>query len=164
MKLEFSGQIFFFFEKYSNINSRDKFAQWEPSCSMRRDGRTDKRDEANSRFPRLCARVIEERIPSRMLPQYEVHSLTHHRPASLDCRSEACWLFAGLVDVHCEWVTRCGDSMVLDTGWPEEVKDTKWHQFDSLYEMWRAVRVSQYWCVIHCTNGKIYMASVGRKK
>jgi len=38
MKLEFSRQIF---EKYSNI---------KPTCSTRSDGRTDRHDEANSRF------------------------------------------------------------------------------------------------------------------
>jgi len=27
-----------------------KFVQWEPSCSMRTDGRKDRYDEANSRF------------------------------------------------------------------------------------------------------------------
>ena len=42
MKLEFSRQ---FFEKYSNI---------KPTYSMRSDGRTDRHDEANSRFSKLC--------------------------------------------------------------------------------------------------------------
>jgi len=50
LTLEFSGQIF---EKYSYEMLR-KSVQWEPSCSMRTDGRTDGRidrhDEANSRF------------------------------------------------------------------------------------------------------------------
>jgi hypothetical protein len=31
-----------------------KTVQWEPSCSMRTDGRTDRHDEANSRFPQSC--------------------------------------------------------------------------------------------------------------
>jgi len=34
-------------------NSR-KSVQWEPSCSLRIDGRTDKHYEANSRFPQFC--------------------------------------------------------------------------------------------------------------
>jgi len=49
-KLEFSGQIF---EKYSNIKS----FQWEPICSMRRDGTDTRIYEANSPFSkfRKCA-------------------------------------------------------------------------------------------------------------
>jgi len=31
--------------------------QWEPSCSMRRDGRKDRHDEANSRFAQCCERA-----------------------------------------------------------------------------------------------------------
>jgi len=38
MKLEFSRQIF---EKSPNIKFAWKSVQWEPSCSIRTDGRTD---------------------------------------------------------------------------------------------------------------------------
>ena len=38
-----------------------KSVQWEPSCSTRkegqRDGRTDRHDEANSRFSQFCERA-----------------------------------------------------------------------------------------------------------
>jgi len=38
MKFEFSWQIF---KKYSNIKIYWNSIQWEPSCSMRKDGRAD---------------------------------------------------------------------------------------------------------------------------
>ena len=47
MKLEFSRHKF---EKFSNI----KHVQLERSYSMRTDRRTDRHDEANSRFSELC--------------------------------------------------------------------------------------------------------------
>jgi len=51
MNLEFTGQ---FFEKYSNTKLHFISVQWEPSCSMRTDGRkggqTDRHDEADSHF------------------------------------------------------------------------------------------------------------------
>ena len=47
MKLEFSGQIFENMLKYQILS---KSFQWEPSCSMRTDGRTETRYEADSRF------------------------------------------------------------------------------------------------------------------
>jgi hypothetical protein len=54
--MEFSWPIF---EKYSYETSW-KFVQWEPSCSMRTDrrtdGRTDRHDEANSCFCKFCKR------------------------------------------------------------------------------------------------------------
>jgi len=33
-----------------------KSVLWEPSCSMRMDGQTDRNDSANSRFSQLCVR------------------------------------------------------------------------------------------------------------
>jgi hypothetical protein len=50
MKLEPSGQIF---EISSNIKSW-KSVQWEPSCSMGPDKRTDIKDVANSCFSQFC--------------------------------------------------------------------------------------------------------------
>jgi len=53
----------------SNSNFLDKFSEsiqmsyfmisidWEPSCSMRTDGQTDRHDEANSRFLQFCERA-----------------------------------------------------------------------------------------------------------
>jgi len=38
MKREFSRRIL---EKFSNIKFMWKSVQWEPSCSMRKDGQTD---------------------------------------------------------------------------------------------------------------------------
>ena len=34
-----------------------KSVQWEPSCSMRTDGHTDRHDEAHSRFLKFCERA-----------------------------------------------------------------------------------------------------------
>jgi hypothetical protein len=52
-KLEISRQIF---EKYSSQILRSS-VQWEPSCSMRAGGRTDRHDEANSRLSQFCEHV-----------------------------------------------------------------------------------------------------------
>jgi len=46
MKLEFSSTG----QKIFQHQISRKSVQWEPSCSMRTDGRTDRYDEANSRF------------------------------------------------------------------------------------------------------------------
>jgi hypothetical protein len=51
MKLEFSRQIF---EKILKYKISWKSVQWEPSCSVWTDGRTDRNDEANSRFFRFA--------------------------------------------------------------------------------------------------------------
>jgi len=50
-ELEFSRQNF---EKYSNIKFHKKSFQREPSGCMRTDGRTDRHDEANSRFSQFA--------------------------------------------------------------------------------------------------------------
>jgi hypothetical protein len=61
MKLEFSGQIF---EKSSNIKFHEN-----PSSGSRvvpcgqTDGRTDRRDEGNSRFSQLCERPKKSLFP-----------------------------------------------------------------------------------------------------
>jgi len=34
-----------------------KSVQWEPRCSTRAEGRTDRRDEANSHFSQFCERA-----------------------------------------------------------------------------------------------------------
>jgi len=34
----------------TKLTSSRKFVQWEPICSIRKDGQTDRHDEANSRF------------------------------------------------------------------------------------------------------------------
>jgi len=46
-----------FFEKYSNKRFYKKTVQWEPSCSMRTDGRKDRHDEANSCFSQFFEHV-----------------------------------------------------------------------------------------------------------
>jgi hypothetical protein len=38
-------------------NFLKKSFHWEPSCSMRADRRTDRHDEANSRFSQFCERA-----------------------------------------------------------------------------------------------------------
>jgi hypothetical protein len=38
-------------------NISGKSVQWEPSCSMRTYERTDRYDEANSRFSQFCERA-----------------------------------------------------------------------------------------------------------
>ena len=50
MKLEFHRQIF---RKIHKCKISWKSVQWEPSCSMRTDGR----DETNSRFSKFCERA-----------------------------------------------------------------------------------------------------------
>jgi hypothetical protein len=49
------------FSKKLKYQISSKFVQWEPSCSMRMDrrtdGQTDKHDEANSRFSQICERA-----------------------------------------------------------------------------------------------------------
>ena len=61
MKSEFSRQIF---EKYSNIKFREDPPSGGPKCSIR----TDRHDEANSRFSQFCERAYK-------------HSITAHSPA-----------------------------------------------------------------------------------
>ena len=51
MKLEFSRYIF---EKELKYQVSYKSVQWEPSCSMRRDGH----DEANNRFSQFTRNFI----------------------------------------------------------------------------------------------------------
>ena len=51
MKLEFHQQIF---EKKLKYLIYLKSVQWEPSCSMQTDGRTDRHDKANSHFAKFC--------------------------------------------------------------------------------------------------------------
>jgi hypothetical protein len=46
LKIDFSRQIF---EKFPNTIFHEKSDRWELSCSMR----TDRHDEANSRFPQF---------------------------------------------------------------------------------------------------------------
>ena len=36
-----------------------KFVQWEPSCSIRTDGRWDRHDEAKSSFSQLCEKRLK---------------------------------------------------------------------------------------------------------
>jgi len=52
MKLEFYQYIFE--KKIFKCKISWKSVQWEPSCSMRTDGRTDRRDEANICSSRFC--------------------------------------------------------------------------------------------------------------
>jgi len=52
MKLEFSR--WFVFLKILKYQISWKSVGWEPSCSMRTDGRTDKHDEANNIFSKFC--------------------------------------------------------------------------------------------------------------
>ena len=47
MNLEFSRRVF---EKYSDIKFGENPSKWEPSCSLRMDGQTDRYDGSNSRF------------------------------------------------------------------------------------------------------------------
>jgi hypothetical protein len=54
MNLEFSRQIF---EKILTYQIICKSVQWEPSCSMRVDRRTDRNDEADFRFSQFCELV-----------------------------------------------------------------------------------------------------------
>ena len=54
MKLEFSRQIFLEIHGYEILL---KSVQWEPSCTTRTDGQTDRHDEANSHFRQFCERA-----------------------------------------------------------------------------------------------------------
>ena len=42
------------FRKMLKYHISRKSFQWEPSCSMRTDGQTDRHDEADSRFSLFC--------------------------------------------------------------------------------------------------------------
>jgi len=42
------------FSKNTEISNFTQCVQWEPSCSLRTDGRTDGHDKANSRFSQFC--------------------------------------------------------------------------------------------------------------
>jgi len=53
MKPNFVANIF---ENMLKYQISCKSVHWEPSCSMRTDGWTDRHDEANSRFPQFCER------------------------------------------------------------------------------------------------------------
>ena len=53
-------EIFFFrqiFEKTQISNFTEKSVQWEGSCSMRKGRRTDRHDEATSRFSQFYERA-----------------------------------------------------------------------------------------------------------
>jgi len=56
-KLEISRH----FSKNNQISNFIKIYQWEPSCCMQTDGRTDRNDEANRRFSQFC-----EKRPKRV--------------------------------------------------------------------------------------------------
>jgi hypothetical protein len=66
MKLEFSEQIF---EKYSNIKLREN-----PSSGSRvvPCGRTDRHDEANSRFSQFCEPPENWTVKAQSVPKYTV--------------------------------------------------------------------------------------------
>jgi len=54
--LDFNENLIFrtdFLKKFNYQISRKSF-QWEPSCSLWMDGRTDRHDEANDRFSQFC--------------------------------------------------------------------------------------------------------------
>jgi len=53
MEFEFSRKVL---EEYSNIKFHES-VQWEPSCSMLTDGRTNRYYEANNRFSQFCERA-----------------------------------------------------------------------------------------------------------
>jgi hypothetical protein len=55
MKLDFSRRLLFNYQFYW------KSVQWEPSCYMRSDWRTDSHDEAGSRFSQFCERAYDRR-------------------------------------------------------------------------------------------------------
>jgi len=55
MKLEYSRQIF---EKFSNIQLHENPFQWEPSCSMRAEGQTDRETwRSFNRLSQFCKRT-----------------------------------------------------------------------------------------------------------
>ena len=74
-KLEFSRQIFE--KKKIRYQISWKPVQWEPTCSMRKDRRTDGHDEATSRLSRFCERAWKHQI-SRLcfLPRHALNCPT----------------------------------------------------------------------------------------
>jgi hypothetical protein len=50
----YSRRVWKIFETYQILW---KSVQREPSCTTRTEGRTDRHDEANSRFPQFCERA-----------------------------------------------------------------------------------------------------------
>jgi len=46
-----------YFRKIFKYSFSGKSVQWEPSCSVRTDGQTDRHDEANSRFSQFSERA-----------------------------------------------------------------------------------------------------------
>jgi len=45
------------FRKILNLEFHENMSKLEPSCFMRTKGRTDRRDEADSRFSQFCKRA-----------------------------------------------------------------------------------------------------------
>jgi hypothetical protein len=50
------------FWKNTQISNSWKFVQWEPSCSMRTDGLTDRHDKGKSRFPQFSERPLKTKV------------------------------------------------------------------------------------------------------
>ena len=56
-RFEWKFEFSWVFRKTLKYQISWKSIQWEPSCSMRTDGRTDRHDEANSIFSQFCERA-----------------------------------------------------------------------------------------------------------
>jgi len=59
--VRFSGNLHFInrFSTNPQISISWKLAQWEPNCSLETDGRTDRHDEANSRFSQFWEKRLK---------------------------------------------------------------------------------------------------------
>jgi len=117
MELEFSQQIFF--KNLVKYQISWKPVQWEPSCSLRTDGRTGRHDEANSRFTAIlrtrlvawnlvsCLRLCPARC--RQLPRARfpfLCPLATSGDSQFRSSIQRCWFAVRPSGSHSKWTNR----------------------------------------------------------
>jgi len=84
LRVRFWWKFIFFGQIFENIVKHQiswKSVQWEPSCSMRTDGRKDRHDEANSCFSQFCELSWKSlRLVTVYSPQSRYSPQSHYSP------------------------------------------------------------------------------------